>query len=535
MGCNVGGQVCLVLGVTAQVVKGASPLTERQARFLTGGNPVLKTIGKHHCVSGVVALVVVVLMLGVPPGFIARAQVERRSDRKASGFVSEPALYRTLFHTVFLLNEQAEEAERAGRTEAVQALRRAFKQEADLEAEQGVILDRLAAECEEAVRAVDARARAILAARRANYPDGKLGAGQQPLPPSAELLALQREREAVVLRYRDRLQEAFGRSVWERFERWVLMPLDAGLSAGGTQRDQLAGGGCSGTSNLTTQAGESIVTGSVLISYDPETNLVTGVATTELDYAAQDWYTGDVSCAILDGAGNRLVNSNAYDTDGDGTVSVIVQMVGQAGMTYSVEGRYKLWMDIQDPGGCYVDYWNFPRGFLGSGTIGYYWYYTLFFGNGPICRRLTRSMPLGRTTFPVPPRAYVLSKNPTFTANPITAATDQTHVDVDVEVHTAADVIQPGDLAVLAISVSSKPPGASVTFASGINVNVPLNIADLSTGRFTLSVSKPGQYRFRVSVVDVRRPDGRGGSYSIIDSVRVNDGGVVSDPPLTAN
>ncbi|WP_246604691.1 hypothetical protein [Chloracidobacterium aggregatum] len=515
--------------------KKVNPLTERPSRFQKKVNPMLKTTGKHRCVAGVVALVVVVLMLGVPPGFSTNAQVERRSDRKASGFVHEPQLYRTLFHTIFLLNEQAEEAERAGRTDVAQALRRAFKQEAGLEVEQGVVLDRLAAACEQAVRAVDARARAILAARRANYPDGKLRAGQQPLPPSPELLALQREREAVVLRYRDRLRAAFGPRAWEEFEQRVLLPFAAGLSAGNTQRDQLAGGGCSGTSNLTTQAGESIVTGSTLISYDDATNLMTAVATTELDYAAQDWYTGDVFCAILDGAGNRLVSSNAYDTDGDGTVSVIVQMAGQAGMTYSVEGRYKLWMDIQDPSGCYVDYWNFPRGFLGSGTIGYYWYYTLFFGNGPICRRLTRGMPLGRTTFPVPPRAYVLSKNPTFTANPITAATDQTHVDVDVEVHTAADVIQPGDLAVLAISVSSKPPGASVTFASGINVNVPLKIADLSTGRFTLSVSKPGQYRFRVSVVDVRRPDGRGGSYSIIDSVRINEGGVVSDPPLTAN
>ncbi len=495
---------------------------------------MLKVTGKRRGVVGVVALVVSVLMLEVPSGFIARAQVERRSDREWSGSAREPVLYRTLFHTIFLLNEQAEEAERAGRTNVAQALRRAFKQEADLEAEQGVLLDRLAAECEQAVRAVDARAREILAARRANYPDGKLRAGQQPLPPSPELFALQREREAVVLGYRDRLREAFGQRVWEEFEQRVLRPLAAGLGAGGTQRHQPVED-VSGTSNLTTQAGESIVTGSVLISYDAATNLMTAVATTELDYAAQDWYTGDVSCAILDGAGNRLVNSNAYDTDGDGTVSVIVQMVGQAGMTYSVEGRYKLWMDIQDPSGCYVDYWNFPRGFLGSGTIGYYWYYTLFFGNGPICRRLTRSMPLGRTTFPVPPRAYVFSKNPTFTANPIGAGSGLTYVDVQVETN-AAGVIQPEDFAVLAISKSSGPPDASVTFDPGISINVPLRIADLSTGRFRISgVSEPGQYRFRVAIVDVRRPDGQGGSYSIIDSVRINEGGVVSDPPLTVN
>jgi hypothetical protein len=527
--------VHLVSGVTAQVVKGASPLTERPSRFQKEVNPMLKVTGKHRCVAGVVALVVVVLMLGVPPGFSTNAQVERRSDRKASGFVHEPQLYRTLFHTVFLLNEQAEEAERAGRTEAAQALRRAFKQEAGLEAEQGVVLDRLAAECEQAVRAVDARARAILAARRANYPDGKLRAGQPPLPPSAELFALQREREAVVLRYRDQLQEAFGRSVWERFERWVLMPLDAGLRAGGAQRYEPVEDGSveysSETGNLPTQAGESIVTGSVLISYDPETNLVTGVATTELDYAAQDWYVGQVACSLRDGDGNPLVSQSAYDTDEDGVVSVIVQTVGQAGMAYSAEGSYKLRLVVQDTIGRYLDYWDYPAGVsAGTGILGYYAWYR---GLGPLRWRPTWNRFLGRLTAPLQ-RALVLSGNPRFTANPITAATGHTHVDVDVEVHTAADVIQLGDFAVLAISVSSKPPGASVNFISGTNVNVPLKIADLSTGRFTLSVSEPGQYRFRVSVVDVRRPDGQGGSYSILNRVTVN-AGAVTDPPLTAN
>ena len=491
---------------------------------------MLKATGKHRCISGMFVLVGLVLMLVVPPGFSTNAQVERRSDRKASGFVHEPQLYRTLFHTVFLLNEEAEEAERAGRTEAAQALRRAFKQEADLEAEQGVVLDRLAAECEQAVRAVDARARAILAARRANYPEGKLRAGQQPLPPSAELLALQREREAVVLRYRDRLRAAFGPRAWEEFEQRVLLPFAAGLSAGGTQRHQPVEDG-SGTGNLTTQAGESIVTGSVLISYDPETNLVTGVATTELDYAAQDWYMGRVTCSLRDGNGNSLASQSAEDTDGDGTVSVIVQTVGQAGMAYSAEGSYKLRLVVQDTIGRYLDYWDYPAGVsAGTGILGYYAWYR---GLGPLQWRPTWNRFLGRLTAPLQ-RALVLSGNPRFTANPITAATGQTHVDVDVEVHTAADVIQPGDFAVLAISVSSKPPGASVTFASGINVNVPLNIADLSTGRFTLSVSKPGQYRFRVSVVDVRRPDGQGGSYSILNRVTVN-AGAVTDPPLTAN
>ncbi len=498
---------------------------------------MLKTIGEHHCVSGVVALVVFVLMLGVPPGFITNAQVGRPSDRKASGFVHEPQLYRTLFHTVFLLNEEAEAAERAGRTEAVQALRRAFRQEAGLGAEESAILDRLAAECEEAVRAVDAQARGILAARRANYPDGKLREGQEPLPPSPELLALQREREVLVLRYRDQLQEAFGPRAWERFEQRVLLPFAAGLGAGGTQRYQPVEDG-SETDSLPTQAGESIVTGSALISYDAATNLVTGVATIELDYAAQDWYVGQVTCSLRDGDGNALVSQSAYDTNGDGTVSVIVQTVRQAGTAYSAEGSYKLRLAVQDTLGRYLDYWDYPVGVAaGTGILGYNGYYAWYRGVGPFRWIPTWHRLVGRITAPLQ-RAVVLSGNPRFTANPISSATGHTHVDVDVEVRTAEDVLQPGDFAVLAISVSAKPPGASVTFANppGINVNVPLNIADLSTGRFTIaSVSKPGQYRFGVSIVDIRRPDGQGGSYSILNRVTVNAFGAVTDPPLTAN
>ncbi|QUV83013.1 hypothetical protein J8C01_13895 [Chloracidobacterium sp. D] len=504
-------------------MKGASLLTERPSRFQKKVNPMLKTTGKHRCVAGVVALVVVVLMLGVPPGFSTNAQVERRSDRKASGFVHEPQLYRTLFHTIFLLNEQAEEAERAGRTEAAQALRRAFKQEAGLEVEQGVVLDRLAAACEQAVRAVDARARAILAARRANYPDGKLRAGQQPLPPSAELLALQREREAVVLRYRDRLRATFGPRAWEEFEQRVLLPFAAGLSAGGTQRHQPVEDG-SGTGNLTTQAGESIVTGSVLISYDPETNLVTGVATTELDYAAQDWYVGQVACSLRDGNGNPLASQSAEDTDGDGTVSVIVQMVGQEGLTtYGARGEYSLRLDIYDPFcgccGCYLDPWNFQRALLGGWGWGP-WYCTVFSGHGPFCTMRSGTLFLGArdVTFQVKP--LVAIRRLRFTKNPIKVNIDSTDLDVTVRASRAG--LQDRDFAVLEVNLITGPSNPQVSFAypPGVTDDVELVPGGYTDARFTiLSIAPPGNYLLEVRIIDVRRPDGQGGSDSIADRV----------------
>ncbi len=491
---------------------------------------MLKTIGKHHCVSGVVALVVVVLMLGVPPGFSTKAQVERRSDRKWHNSVREPQLYRTLFHTVFLLNEQAEEAERAGRTEAAQALRRAFKQEAELEAEQGVILDRLAAECEEAVRAVDARAREILAARRANYPDGKLWAGQQPLPPSPELLVLQREREAVVLGYRDRLREAFGPRAWEAFDRRVLARVRAGMR---TSRALSRGGeGQSGTDNPVTQTPtEALVTGVTLISYDPETGLVTGVAMAELDYAAQDWYVGRVTCSLRDEDGNPLVSQSAEDTDGDGTVSVIVQMLGQEGRTYGACGDYRLRLGIYDPFcgccGCYLDPWNFQRAqLIGGGWEN--WYCLVASGHGPFRTMRSDELYLGRGNVITQARTRVIVQNPRLTRNPIKKNQESTHLDVTVSV--SGPGIRRGDVAVLGITIL-QGLSSGITFAHpappGREIAVELTERDNTNARFTIgSANTAGDYLLEVRIMDVRRPNGQGGSDSIFDQVTVNDEGV---------
>ena len=491
---------------------------------------MLKATGKHRCISGMFVLVGLVLMLVVPPGFSTNAQVERRSDRKASGFVHEPQLYRTLFHTIFLLNEQAEEAERAGRTDVAQALRRAFKQEAGLEVEQGVVLDRLAAECEQAVRAVDARARAILAARRANYPDGKLRAGQQPLPPSAELFALQREREAVVLRYRDRLQEAFGPRAWEEFDRRVLARVRAGMR---TSRALARGGeGQSGTGNPVPQTPtEAVATGVTLISYDPETGLVTGVATVELDYTAQDWYVGRVTCSLRDGDGNPLASQSAEDTDGDGTVSVIVQMVGQEGLTYGACGEYRLRLGIYDPFcgccGCYLDPWNFQRAqLIGGGWEN--WYCLVASGYGPFRTMRSDELYLGRGNVITQARTRVIVRNPRLTRNPIKKNQESTHLDVTISV--SGSRIRRGDFAVLGITIL-EGPSSGITFAHppppGQEIAIELPERNNTNARFTIgSANTAGDYLLEVRVMDVRRPNGQGGSDSIFDQVTVNDEGV---------
>jgi hypothetical protein len=316
------------------------------------------------------------------------------------------------------------------------------------------------------------------------------------------------------------LRAAFGPRAWEEFEQRVLLPFAAGLSAGGTQRHQPVEDG-SGTGNLTTQAGESIVTGSVLISYDPETNLVTGVATTELDYAAQDWYMGRVTCSLRDGNGNPLASQSAEDTDGDGTVSVIVQMVGQEGLTtYGARGEYSLRLDIYDPFcgccGCYLDPWNFQRALLGGWGWGP-WYCTVFSGHGPFRTMRSGTLFLGGrdVTFQVKPLVAVRQLR--FTKNPIRATFDSTDLDVTVRASRAG--LQDRDFAVLELNIVDRPSEGQLTFGDRI-IGVRLVPGDITTAMFNIvSSNRAGNYVLEVRIIDVRRPDGQGGSDSIADRV----------------
>jgi hypothetical protein len=92
--------------------------------------------------------------------FVGSAQEPQR-------YVPEHIIYRTLFHTIFLLNEKADEAEQKGQLNESVAFRRMFKQSAGLSNEQAMILDRIAAECEKAVQVLDAKAEVIIRVRRA--------------------------------------------------------------------------------------------------------------------------------------------------------------------------------------------------------------------------------------------------------------------------------------------------------------------------------------------------------------------------------
>lgn len=96
-----------------------------------------------------------------------------------------------------------------------------FKRKAELSEQQAQTLNAIASECDDEVKQLDARARQLIDAHRARYPEGRVPHGETPLPPTAEIRSMQSERQAIVLRARDRLRQAFGDGEFTRFDSFV--------------------------------------------------------------------------------------------------------------------------------------------------------------------------------------------------------------------------------------------------------------------------------------------------------------------------
>ena len=118
--------------------------------------------------------------------------------------IPEHVIYRHVFHHAYILRERAE-----------------YRRQANLSEEQERVLLEIAIECEQEVQQQDARAKIIIDAYRARYPGGRVPTGETPPPPPAELRTLQTERNAIILRARDRLRTAFSEQEFERFNEFV--------------------------------------------------------------------------------------------------------------------------------------------------------------------------------------------------------------------------------------------------------------------------------------------------------------------------
>jgi hypothetical protein len=183
----------------------------------------IKYIGLSACVmASVIGCIAFGKQLNVQGPDTATAVLPEQGQE---GAVAEHTVYRMLFHHAFVFSQEADKAERRGNSASAHAFRTAFGQDAGLGDEQVKVLNDLAAECEREVKEQDAKAKVIIDARRAQYLQT-----DQLLPPSPELEAMQRERNAIILRYRDRLRAAFGEQEWGRFQGFIRQHVANGIT-----------------------------------------------------------------------------------------------------------------------------------------------------------------------------------------------------------------------------------------------------------------------------------------------------------------
>ena len=122
------------------------------------------------------------------------------------------------------------------------------------------------------------------------------------------------------------------------------------------------------------------------VHYDPSTRLMTARSSTQIDYAAQDYYQGHVYIRLTDASGTALAFGNYADNDRDGFVEYSNQFpAGPDYSEYTMTGTHRARMSIQDPALNlrYVDYYyfgyNLDMGLEGENI----WRFVMFTGRGP--------------------------------------------------------------------------------------------------------------------------------------------------------
>jgi hypothetical protein len=169
-------------------------------------------------------MLVIVLTIAVgATAFSSQTQLAYRSlgfgvntyERTTKHQIPDYVLYDKLFRMVNSLKKKAQLPETA--VEKAVALNDYFKQRANLTDEENQILQNTALEFMREVAPVDNRAGAVITEARQNRLNK--AAGEQT--PPAELVNLQEQRNALALRYRDRLKEALAADAFTRFDEFV--------------------------------------------------------------------------------------------------------------------------------------------------------------------------------------------------------------------------------------------------------------------------------------------------------------------------
>lgn len=129
--------------------------------------------------------------------------------------IPEYVVYSALFHYLVAVKEQADELERSGIDAA--SLRYSHRNGANLSDEQNQILHEIASACVREVAQQDMRAQKLIEKYKAQFPGGKVPKGEKLRPPPPELSQMQEERNAMILRAKERLHVAFGDLDFENY------------------------------------------------------------------------------------------------------------------------------------------------------------------------------------------------------------------------------------------------------------------------------------------------------------------------------
>ncbi|MGI9106690.1 MAG: hypothetical protein ACR2G4_10625 [Pyrinomonadaceae bacterium] len=132
--------------------------------------------------------------------------------------VPDHVVYGFLFRKVEFLNKRAKKLQSEGRIKGADTL--PLQQEANLTQKQIRILNEIASACEQEVKQQDGKARTVIEAFRAQFPDRIVPKGVTPLPPP-ELKTMWEERNAMILRARDRLRIALGEQEFYRLDQYA--------------------------------------------------------------------------------------------------------------------------------------------------------------------------------------------------------------------------------------------------------------------------------------------------------------------------
>lgn len=168
----------------------------------------------------VLATVVVISVIAIQVATTTRqsaAEIRTHSlpTSENSPSVPEHIVYGMLFRNVTRNNERNRELLAKGTTTKQYF---AFKRELGFTAEQSRALTEIAADCEFQVKQQDRDAQLIIAQFRANLPKTR----ETPAPPPPpELKTMWEERNAIIVRARDRLQAALGGDTFERLDNFA--------------------------------------------------------------------------------------------------------------------------------------------------------------------------------------------------------------------------------------------------------------------------------------------------------------------------